>query len=66
MERERPDVVIVPTPDEEMRRLVGEGGDYSAVFVSTDGRTALAYDRDVSADSLLRLVRSVAASAHGP
>jgi hypothetical protein len=59
-ERLLPDVIIVRTPVTELRRLVGDLGETPAVFVSTDGRRALAYDRDVSADSLLSLVRSVA------
>ena len=61
--RLQPDVIIVRKPDAELRRLVGDASDVCAVFVSTDGRRALAYDRDVSANSLLGLVRSVAGSA---
>ena len=61
MVRLRPDVVVIPVPAEETRRLVDAVGETPAVFVTADGRSALAYDRDVSADALVQMIHSIVA-----
>ena len=60
------DVAVLSAPPAEIRRLAGRLGDTAAVFVSADGRGALSYDGDVSAGTLVRMIRSVAGHDHAP
>lgn len=55
----RPDVVVLPAPSEALERLIDGLGSVPTVFLSADGRSAMAYDGDVTGSALLRLVLSV-------
>jgi len=58
--RDSPDVVIAPIDVSAVPHLAESAGSAAVVFVSSDGRSALAFDRDVSAETLTRLVRALA------
>jgi hypothetical protein len=58
--RDTPDVVIASIDVATVPHLAAPAGSTAVVFVSTDGRSALAVDGDVSADTLTRLVRALA------
>lgn len=62
--RTAPDVVVTTADAATIARLTDGVRDAAAVFVSTDSRSALAWDGDVSLGALARLVRSVAPCAH--
>lgn len=58
VDRVAPDVVITSVPVSRMRALGGDLQDTPTILLSSDGRSALTCERDLSAETLARLVRS--------